>query len=59
MIVGPAGVPLVGPVYGDTIVHAVCPANQVKLSKAIIDTNGHYGRPDLFTLHYHPGGHGS
>ncbi|UUX95411.1 nitrilase-related carbon-nitrogen hydrolase [Aquabacterium sp. J223] len=54
MVVSPAGVPLVGPVHGDTIVFADCPANMVKLSKAIIDTNGHYGRPDVLSLHYHP-----
>lgn len=26
MVVGPAGVPLVDPVYGDTIAYADCPA---------------------------------
>lgn len=54
MVIAPAGVPLVGPVYGDTIVYADCPARMIKLSKAIIDTNGHYGRPDVLSLRYHP-----
>ncbi len=56
MVVSPAGVPLVGPVYGDTIVYADCPANMVKIAKSIIDTNGHYGRPDVLSLQYHPQG---
>jgi predicted amidohydrolase len=54
MVVAPAGMPLVGPVYGDTIVYADCPAQMIKISKAIIDTNGHYARPDVLELVYHP-----
>ena len=54
MIISPAGVPIVGPVYGDTIIHANCPARMIKLAKAIIDTNGHYSRNDILTLNYHP-----
>jgi nitrilase len=54
MIISPAGVPIVGPVYGDAIIRASCPAKMIKLAKAIIDTNGHYSRPDLLTLSYHP-----
>jgi len=54
MVVAPAGIPLVGPVYGDTIVYADCPAKMIKISKSVIDTNGHYGRPDVFKLVYLP-----
>ncbi len=56
MVVSPAGVPLVGPVYGDTIVYADCPAGMVKVAKSIIDTNGHYARPELLSLRYTPPG---
>lgn len=54
MVVAPAGVPLVGPVYGDTIVYADCWARMIKISKSIIDTNGHYARPDVLRLRYLP-----
>jgi len=54
MIISPAGVPIAGPVYGDAIITAECPARMIKLAKAIIDTNGHYARNDILTLSYHP-----
>lgn len=54
MVVAPAGIPLAGPVYGDTIVYADCPARMVKISKSIIDTNGKYSRPDVLALRYLP-----
>ncbi len=54
MVVAPAGMPLVGPVYGDTIVYADCPAAMIKISKSVIDTNGHYARPDVLRLVYAP-----
>lgn len=54
MIISPAGVPIAGPIYGDTIIHANCPAKMIKLAKAVIDTNGSYSRKDILTLQYHP-----
>lgn len=50
-VYAPIGIPLVKPTYGDTIVYADCPAQMIKIAKAIIDTCGHYARNDLFTLH--------
>jgi predicted amidohydrolase len=52
-IYAPIGIPLAPPTPGDTIVYAVCPAQFVKIAKAVIDTVGHYARPDLFTLSVH------
>lgn len=48
----PTSIPLVKPTPGDTIIYATCPANAIKLGKAIIDTMGHYARPDIFGLEY-------
>ncbi len=48
----PTSIALTPPTPGDTIVYAVCPANAIKLGKAIIDTMGHYSRPDIFGLEY-------
>ncbi len=49
-VYAPIGVPLAPPVLGDTIVYADCPAQMIKIAKAIIDTRGHYARHDLFAL---------
>lgn len=54
MIIGPSGVPVVGPVRGDQIIYANCESRHIKLAKAVIDTNGTYSRPDILTLDYHP-----
>ncbi|HZV93806.1 MAG TPA: nitrilase-related carbon-nitrogen hydrolase, partial [Caldimonas sp.] len=49
-IYAPIGIPLAPPTPGDAIVYAVCPAEFVKIAKAVVDTVGHYARPDLFAL---------
>jgi len=46
-IVAPLGIPLVPPTSGDTILYAECQADMIKVWKAIIDTVGHYARPDI------------
>src|SRR5947199_10560020 len=51
-IVAPLGIPLVPPTTGDTILYAECQADMIKVWKAIIDTVGHYARPDIVRLHY-------
>ncbi len=51
-IVAPLGVPLVPPTSGDTILYADCQADMIKVWKAVIDTVGHYARPDLLRLQY-------
>ena len=52
-VYAPIGIPLTPPTAGDTIVYADCPARFVKIAKAVIDTMGHYARPDLFRLDFH------
>jgi nitrilase len=49
-VISPLGVPLVPPTLGDTILYADCVADMIKATKAIVDTTGHYGRPDVFQL---------
>jgi nitrilase len=56
-VYAPIGIPLAPPTPGDTIVYAVCPAQFVKIAKAVVDTMGHYARPDLFTLAFHADAH--
>jgi len=51
-IVAPLGFPLVPPTRGDTIIYADCQADMIKVWKAIIDTVGHYARPDIVRLQY-------
>lgn len=46
-IVNPLGVPLVGPVEGSQLIYSVCEAWMIKATKAIVDTGGHYSRPDV------------
>jgi len=56
-VYAPIGIPLAPPTPGDTIVYATCPAQFVKVAKAVVDTVGHYSRPDLFTLSYQAPAH--
>lgn len=49
-IVSPLGVPLVGPVEGSQLIYADCQAWMIKAVKAIVDTAGHYGRPDVVRI---------
>jgi predicted amidohydrolase len=51
-IVAPLGIPLAPPTSGDTILYADCQADMIKVWKAIIDTTGHYARPDVVRLSY-------
>jgi nitrilase len=51
-VVGPLGVPIVPPTSGDTILYAECHADMIKVWKALIDTTGHYARPDIVRLEY-------
>lgn len=51
-VYAPIGIPMTPPTPGDTIVYATCPADLIKIAKAIIDTVGHYARPDLFELRF-------
>lgn len=51
-VVAPLGIPLVPPTSGDTILYAECQAEMIKVWKAIIDTVGHYARPDIVRLQF-------
>lgn len=46
-VVNPLGVVIAGPVEGEALVHATCEAWMIKAVKAIVDTAGHYSRPDV------------
>src|SRR5947199_9970849 len=51
-IVAPLGIPWVPPTSGDTLLCAECDADMIKVWKAIIDTVGHYARPDIVRLEF-------
>lgn len=51
-VVAPLGIPLAPPTSGDTILYAECQADMIKVWKAIIDTVGHYSRPDIVRLQF-------
>jgi len=55
-VIGPLGVPLVGPKEGSELIYADCPALMIKAFKAICDTMGHYGRADVTRLMINRGG---
>jgi hypothetical protein len=45
--VAPLGIALAGAVYGEALDYAALEAWMIKATKAIIDTMGHYARPDV------------
>lgn len=45
-IVSPLGSPIIGPLEGSQLIYADCEAWMIKAVKAIVDTLGHYDRPD-------------
>ena len=49
-IIAPLGIALAGPTYGDAIIYGELEAWMIKATKAIIDTMGHYARPDVLKL---------
>jgi nitrilase len=49
-VIAPLGIPLAGPCEGPQIVSATLEAWMIKAWKSIIDTAGHYSRPDLVRL---------
>ncbi len=49
-IVAPLGIPLAGPAEGPQILAAELHAWMIKAVKAIVDTAGHYSRPDVVRL---------
>jgi nitrilase len=52
-VVAPLGIALAGPVYGEALVYAELEAWMIKATKAIVDTMGHYARPDVLRLLVH------
>ena len=51
-VVAPLGIPIVPPTSGDAILYAECQADMIKVWKALVDTVGHYARPDIVRLEY-------
>jgi nitrilase len=56
-VVAPLGIPIVPPTSGDTVLYADCQADMIKVWKALVDTVGHYARPDIVRLEYLKNGH--
>lgn len=55
-IIGPLGVPIAGPAEGQKMIYATLEADHLKLKRAVVDTVGHYGRPDVVQVHVKPYG---
>jgi nitrilase len=49
-IIAPLGIPLAGPAEGPQILRAELQAWMIKAFKSIVDTAGHYSRPDVVRL---------
>lgn len=49
-VIAPLGIALAGPIYGEAMVYAELEAWMIKATKAIVDTMGHYARPDVLKL---------
>ena len=49
-VIAPLGIALAGPTYGEAMVYAELEAWMIKATKAIVDTMGHYARPDVLKL---------
>lgn len=49
-IIAPLAIPMVEPTFGSKIIYAELEAWMKKAISAIVDTVGHYGRPDVFKL---------
>ena len=49
-VYSPIGVPLVEPQFGSSIIYADLHADMIKATKAIVDSIGHYARPDVLRL---------
>ncbi len=51
-VVAPLGIALAGPIYGEALIYAEIEAWMIKATNAIIDTMGHYARPDILRKCY-------
>lgn len=49
-IICPLGIPLVPPALGPQVIYADCHAWMIKAFRSIVDTMGHYSRPDILRL---------
>jgi nitrilase len=49
-VIAPLGIALAGPTCGEAMVYAELEAWMIKATKAIVDTMGHYARPDVLRL---------
>jgi len=49
-VLSPLGVPLVEPQYGAKLIYADLQADMIKAVKSILDSVGHYDRPDVLRL---------